>query len=119
MFRSVRRSASTATLLALSGALSGALSAMLLSGLQGCSHPLTIIVPKDFHGTVVINCTSVGTAKESINTDMLGSGQGTCPAFQESLNVLRDGQHAYLQGSPLWDQTSDGNTKAIRFVVQP
>lgn len=100
-------------------AASSALLSVSLCALTGCSHPLNVNVPKDFHGTVVINCTSVGTAKETIQTDLNGAGEGTCPAFQESINVTHDGQHAFLQGSPVWDQSSDGNIKGIRFVVQP
>ncbi len=97
----------------------GAACLLVLSGTEACSKPFQVVVPSGFHGTVVINCSSVGTPSKPIAINEEGAGQGTCPPFESSIEVLRDGRHAHMQKAPMWDTALDGNTSTIRFVVQP
>ena len=83
----------------------------------GCGKPVQVIVPDDFHGDLVVHCTSTGTNSLVLHADSNGVADGVCPSVETGVQVFRAGQQVLISGSPGWTLTRDGIPTAVRIDV--
>ena len=83
----------------------------------GCGKAVQVVVPGDFHGALVVHCTSTGMNTAPLRADGNGVADGVCPASETGVQVFRAGQQAVVSGSPGWTRTADGTPTSIRVEV--
>ncbi len=85
--------------------------------LSGCGKAVQVVVPSNFHGSVVVHCTSTGMNENPLRADDNGVADGVCPSFETGVLVYRDGRQASVRRSPGWTRTADGLPTSIHIAV--
>lgn len=92
----------------------------LVFSLSGCQERMTVNLPADFHGGVLISCGSGESPELTVTVDEKGLGtvQG-CPKKPVTLEILRAGVEGrpLATNPPMWNQTTDGVMSGVEFVV--
>jgi hypothetical protein len=88
--------------------------------LAGCRETMTVNLPENFHGGVLISCGSDATPELTVTVDEkgLGTAQG-CPQKPVRLQILRAGAEVrpLPTNPPMWNRTDAGTMSGVEFVV--
>lgn len=91
---------------------------VLFAVVVGCSHPLEVDLPADFHGHVTVLCDRFTRDAQPIHAGSDGMARGaTCPRSQTDLVVVRGGQPVKPAQLPKWTTTGDGIVLSIELDV--
>jgi len=88
--------------------------------LSGCREVMTVNLPPNFHGGVLISCGSGGKVDLSVDIDTGGLGTAdACPKKPIRLQIIREGEQVKPLASdpPIWNETSDGQLSGVEFAV--
>ncbi len=83
----------------------------------GCGGAVQVDVPADFHGRLVVHCTSTGSNDATLRADSNGVADGPCPSVETGVLVYRAGAPMRIARAPRWTDTRDGIPKVIHIEV--
>jgi len=94
---------------------------LLLStiALTGCQQAMTVNLPADFHGGVLISCGSGSAGDQTVTVDEKGLGEAGGCAQNPKLRILRDGVEVKTLTTepPIWNRTETGVMAGVSFAV--
>ncbi len=88
--------------------------------LAGCRETMTVNLPADFHGGVLISCGPGQTPELTVTVDEKGLANAEgCPQKPVRLRIVRAGVevHPLATNPPMWNRTDAGVMAGIDFVV--
>jgi len=95
---------------------------LLLStiALTGCRQAMTVNLPADFHGGVLISCGSGTEGDQTVTVDEKGLGEAVgCAQNPPRIRILRDGVEVRTLTTepPMWNRTETGVMAGVSFAV--